>query len=273
MLNRLPFSTTEVALFLPTLIVLTLLAYRIRFLDASGAVSASVVGLLIYYGGGVRWFGTLVFFFVVSSLVTKYRYSEKRNMGIVQEKGGARGWTNVLANGGFASFFALNELAYGGDYYTVAFLGAISTAFADTLGTEVGLLSKNEPRSILPPFRRLARGQSGAVSSLGLLAGFLGALSFGVLAAILGLLNQNSLLIILIVLAGGVAGSTLDSFLGSTIQGSGECVVCGKRTETLVHHDKPTKHMKGIRLFENNVVNLISTGFGAAVSLALFLFI
>ena len=273
MLNRLPFSTTEVVLFLPTLIVLTLLAYRIRFLDASGAVSASVVGLLIYYGGGVRWFGTLVFFFVVSSLVTKYRYSEKRNMGMVQEKGGARGWTNVLANGGFASFFALNELAYGGDYYTVAFLGAISTAFADTLGTEVGLLSKSEPRSIIPPFRKLVRGQSGAVSSLGLLAGFLGALSFGVLAAILGLLNQNSLLIILIVLAGGVAGSTLDSFLGSTIQGSGECVVCGKRTETLVHHDKPTKHMKGIRLFENNVVNLISTGFGAAVSLALFLFI
>lgn len=273
MLNSLPFSTAEIALFIPILIVLTLLAYKLRFLDASGAVSASVVGLLIYYGGGLGWFITLVFFFVVSSLLTKYRHDEKRSMGIVQEKYGARGWTNVLANGGFASFFAIIELVYGGDFYTAAYLGTISTAFADTLGTEIGLLSKSEPRSIMPPFRRLVRGQSGAVSSLGLLAGFLGSLSCGVLAAFLGLANSDPLRVIAIVFAGGAVGSTVDSFLGATIQGSGECVICGKRTEMLVHHDKPTKHVRGLRFFENNVVNLISTGFGAAVSLALFLIV
>jgi uncharacterized protein (TIGR00297 family) len=263
----------EISLFIPILIVLTLLAYRLRFLDASGAVSASVVGLLIYYGGGLGWFSTLVFFFVVSSLLTKYRYHEKRSMGIVQEKYGARGWANVFANGGFASFFAISELVYGGNFYTVAYLGTISTAFADTLGTEIGLLSKSEPRSIMPPFRKLVRGQSGAVSGLGLLASFLGSLSCGVLAIFLELVAKDPLSIIVIVFVGGFAGSTFDSILGATVQGSGECVVCGKRTEMLVHHDKPTRHVRGLRFFENNVVNLISTGFGAAVSLALFLIV
>jgi len=261
----------EAAVFLPILVVLSLMAYRLRFLDGSGAISASIVGLLIYYGGGLSWFATLVFFFVVSSLLTKYRYSEKRSIGIVQEKYGARGWTNVLANGCFASLFAVSELALGGDIYTIAFLGTIASAFADTLGTEVGLLSKGEPRSVTPPFRKLIRGQSGAVSGLGLFAGFAGSLSCGILAAFLGFVNKNPLNVIAIVFAGGVAGSTFDSLLGSTVQGSGECVVCGRVTEMLVHHDKPTRHMKGIRFIDNNIVNLIATGFGAVVSLALFL--
>lgn len=262
---------TEVAVFLPVLIALTLLAHRLRYLDGAGAVLASIVGMLVYYAGGLRWFAVLVFFFLVSSLLTKYRYAEKRSLGIVQEKDGIRGWRNVLANGCFASLFSINELFLGGDVYTVAFLGAISAAFADTLGTEVGLLSKSEPRSIIPPFRRAIRGESGAVSALGLLAGFAGALSCGLLAVFLGLVSENPLLVVSIVMVGGFAGSTFDSLLGSTVQGAGECVVCGKRTELLNHHGKPTKRVKGIRLFENNMVNLMATAFGSAVTLALFL--
>lgn len=264
-------TLAEAAIFLPILTAALLLAYRVRSLDGSGVLVAIVVGLVSYYAGGWTWFGALIFFFLVSSLLTKYRYVEKHSLGYAQEKGGARGWRNVLANGGIALFLSFNEVIYGGDIFSAGFFGAVAAAFADTLGTEVGLLSKSAPRYMIPPFRAATRGESGAVSGLGLLAGLAGALSFGILAAFMGVTLKNPIVTVFAILAGGFAGTLFDSLLGSALQASGKCVVCGKKTEYLSHHGKPIKLLKGIRFFENNAVNFVSTAFGAFVSVVIFL--
>lgn len=265
-----PFSAVEIAFFTVILAVLCFLAYRIRALDRAGTVAGGVVGWIVFYVGGLQWFIALIFFFLVSSLLTKYRYGEKRSLGCAQEKEGARGWRNVFANGGISLVFALNELVIGGDIYTVAFLGSVAAAFADTLGTEVGLLSKSEPRHILPPFGKAIPGESGAVSALGLIASFTGAISVGILSVAMGLISENPFSLVFAVMVGGFTGAIFDSILGSTVQGMGQCVVCGKQTESLNHHGKPTRHLKGIRVFENNIVNFVSTALGAVVTATIF---
>jgi uncharacterized protein (TIGR00297 family) len=266
----LPFSTVEIASFTVILAVLCFLAYRIRALDRAGTITGGLVGWVTFYVGGLQWFIALIFFFLVSSILTKYRYDEKRSLGYAQDKKGARGWRNVLANGGISLVFALNELVIGGDIYTVAFLGSVAAAFSDTLGTEVGLLSKSDPRHILPPFRKAVPGESGAVSALGLIASFAGAISVGILSVAMGLTSGSPFSLVFAVMVGGFAGAIFDSVLGLTVQGGGECVVCGKQTESLNHHGKPTRHLKGIRVFENNIVNFVSTALGAVVTASIF---
>ena len=265
-----PFSTAEIASFTAMLALLCFLAYRIRALDGPGTLAGGIVGWVIFYVGGLKWFIVLIFFFLASSLLTRYRYNEKRSIGCAQDKEGARGWRNVLANGGVALVFSLNEFAFGGDIYAAAFLGSVAAAFADTLGTEVGLLSKSLPRHILSPFRKAIPGESGAVSVLGLFASLTGAISVGCLSIVTGLVGKSPFSLVFAVLVGGFGGAIFDSLLGSTIQGAGECTVCGKQTESLNHHGKTTRHLWGIRLFENNVVNFVSTALGAVITASIF---
>jgi len=58
----------------------------------------------------------------------------------------------------------------------------------------------------------------------------------------------------------------LDSVLGATAQGKFRCSVCGVEMETRRHHGLRTVHSRGLRLLDNNGVNLFATGAGALVA-------
>jgi uncharacterized membrane protein len=72
---------------------------------------------------------------------------------------------------------------------------------------------------------------------------------------------------------GGVLGASFDSVLGAAIQRRGYCVICNKPTEAIRHCGESTRVVGGVRYIENNVVNLLASVVGAAVSLAVFLVI
>ncbi|MGD0637187.1 MAG: DUF92 domain-containing protein [Nitrososphaerales archaeon] len=252
-------------------IVFALVAIRAKALDRGGFLASVAVGYAIFLGGGWQWFLIIASFFILGVGFTWFKYEYKKSIGSAQEKGGARNWPNILANGGLAAVFGLTELAFGGSVFAVLFVGAMSAAASDTVATELGLLSKSDPRLISRPSVRVAPGMSGGVTALGFLGTLLASTAIGIIAALVAVIGGASPLeIVLVAITGGVVGSVADSLVGATLQRKAVCVVCGKPSENFVHCGEPTKQQSGLSHIDNNIVNLIATIAGAAGSLALF---
>ncbi len=264
-----PLSVYELTLGLAIVMVLGAWAHRLRAIDRDGLIIGVIVGVLILMGGGWSWLFIVMLFFAVSSASTRLKYSYKRSIGFGQEKGGARGWRNTVANGGVAAVLSLLTLYSSSPLLSAAFLGAIATATADTLATEIGLLSKSRPRLITNLRQKVGAGTSGGVSLLGEISVISSSLMIGAIAILLGISTMPATHILAVSLLGGFVGSTFDSLLGAAVQGVYRCTVCGTITEASIHHDKPTLRIRGVRTIENNMVNLISIGIGA-VAAALF---
>lgn len=253
---------------LGVVIVFALTAISLKAIDGRGFLASVAVGYSILIGGGWPWFIVVAIFFTLSVLFTFYRYEYKKKLGTAQEKGGARNWPNILANGGAASLFALGELFYGGAVFAVLFLGSVATSASDTVATELGLLSHQRPRLLTRLGSPVSPGTSGGVTPLGFFGAALAAFVIGVIALLLRML-PNGLAVVVIALAGGVIGALADSVLGATVQRKGNCVICGMSTEALKHCGEPTHRTDGAPFIENNVVNLLASVVGAGAALAL----
>jgi uncharacterized protein (TIGR00297 family) len=275
---ELPFTgyPSEIQIFIGTIAIFGLgfAAYKAKAIDATGALAGGVISFVAFLAGGYSWLLVIVSFFAISSLLTRYRYDYKKQLGSAQEKGGVRSWPNTLANGLVAGFAALAEIATHQDIFIVGFMGAIAAAMSDTVATEIGLLSKSKPRMIVNLKKFVEPGTSGGVTLMGELACLTSALAITAIGDILGILSGSFRTLsaaALSVILGAIIATNFDSLLGGTVQGRNRCVVCGARTEALTHHDQPTVSTEGRRFLDNNVVNLLATLTGALISIALFL--
>lgn len=250
-------------------VAVALAAVLLNAIDARGFLASAVVGFAIVYGGGLQWFIVVAVFFILGVAFTLYKYGYKKKIGGAQEKGGARNWPNILANGGFASIVAVMNFVFPGPAAAAMFLGAISASAADTAATELGLLSPSRPRLLTHPSRLVSPGTSGGVTSLGFVGAAFASLVIGLMAILLGILSDPFLLIVLVCLVGGVFGALLDSLAGAAVQRKGYCIACLKPTEALSHCGEQTKRTGGLPFVENNIVNVLSTVSGAGASLAM----
>ena len=246
-----------------------LAAVLLNAIDAQGFLASAMVGFAVMFGGGFPWFVIVAVFFTLGVAFTLYKYGYKRRLGSAQGKGGARNWPHILANGGLASIAAIWSLASPGPVPTVVFLGAISTSAADTVATELGLLSESQPKLVTNLSRSVPPGTSGGVTALGFVGSVFASLVIGVMALALGVLS-DPYLVLPVCTVGGIFGAVFDSLLGATIQRKGNCVVCLEPTEKLRHCGEKTKATKGARFIENNVVNVLSTVAGAAAACLTF---
>jgi uncharacterized protein (TIGR00297 family) len=251
-------------------VAFALSAILVKALDSRGFLASLAVGYSILVGGGPSWFVIVAVFFTLGVGFTWYEYSFKKKIGGAQEKGGARSWPNILANGGIASILAVQEFFLGRPILAALFLGSISTAAADTVATELGLLNTSWPRLITSPRKVVAPGTSGGVTSLGFVGASLASLVIGVMALLLRIL-PGGFLVMVVCLGGGVSGAVVDSVLGAAVQRKGYCVVCLRPTEALHHCGEKTKRTGGSFFIENNIVNLLATIAGAAVAGAIAL--
>ncbi len=254
-------------------LVLASIAARHQLLSEGGVLAAILVGLTVFVFGGWNWFFILALFFVAASLFTKFRAKDKYEVNKEFAKGGVRDFWQVTANGALAAliavinnFFPLNTLYF-------AFLGVIATITADTMATEIGVLSNKA--YLITNFKKVEKGVSGAVSWLGFSAAFAGAISIGLIAFILSNYFEapyiEPIFLIAIPAIAGVAGAGLDSLLGATVQIMYWCPKCKKQTERVVHKcGKKTIYHKGWRAINNDTVNLISSIAGALIGGGLY---
>lgn len=242
-------------------------AWKKEAVDTSGAIIGTVVGTIIMTAAGIPAYGLLAGFFLSSTALGRIA-GKRRGPSQVEEKGSRRDAFQVLANAGAAAVAALLYGASSDAKWLAAFATSFAAANADTWASELGVLYRRLPRSILTG-KELPAGASGGVTPLGFLASALGAAFIGVLfaASYASIADANIEwgLIALIAALGGFAGSVIDSLLGAAFQAQYTCAVTGLYTERPSTDGKPNILNRGHRWFTNDVVNFTST---TAVTLA-----
>lgn len=186
-------------------------------LTTSGAVAGSVVGLSVVLGHGVAGLWVLGAFFVLGSGATKVGWARKSAEGTAERGAGARDAQRVLGKGGVAALAGLlsaSAVAPSAPWQSL-FIGALAAALADTLGTEIGVLSRGAPR-LLPTFRPVQRGTPGAVSVSGTLAAAAGACVIGAVAVAAGLSGAPEAAV---GAAAGFAGAMVESVVTAAAPG------------------------------------------------------
>lgn len=248
--------------------VIAYLAWRAKSLNRSGAWAAVLTGGLVFGLGGIAWTAVLLAFFVSSSALSRLLYRNKSSVAEKYAKGSRRDWGQVMANGGLGALLAIaNALLPEQSWPWIAFTGAMAAVTADTWATEVGVFSSSPPR-LITNGKVVDRGTSGGVTLLGYLAILVGALLIGVTAAIFS--KTVPLTLITAAALAGIAGSTVDSLLGATLQAMYYCPKCQKETERHPEHScgTITFHRRGWHWLRNDTVNFICSfvGAGAAVT-------
>jgi uncharacterized protein (TIGR00297 family) len=246
-------------------IIIGYAAFRFGALTNSGAVAAAIVGGLIFGFGGFPWASLLLLFFISSSLLSRLFKGKKKSVSTHFSKGSQRDHGQVLANGGVAVvlvllFWFIPDL----DWLWVAFAGSMAAVNADTWATELGVLSPTAPRLIVNG-KPVPKGTSGGVTVIGYLATLAGA---GLIALASGLINGPAAAIVPLIIVSGLAGATVDSILGATIQGIYYCPMCEKETESSPEHHCGTRttHLRGWHWVNNDIVNLICSLTGSVVA-------
>lgn len=183
--------------------------------------------------------------------------------------------------GGFIAIAHLLELGVGertidfvNNYYASLLGISVMSSFAcvngDTWASELGILSKSDPVLITDLRKKVPRGTNGGISQWGLFVSFAGGLFIGLFYYIATLIFIDRDLLIdsppqyPIILLGGIAGffgSLVDSFLGATLQFSGQTPE-GFIVEEI--EDKVIK-ISGRKILNNHSVNLLSCLFTALV--------
>ena len=173
---------------MPTLLllnaVLALLGWRLRSVDGPGALAGCAVGAAVAIALGWPGYLVLLLYFVLGAGATRLGWKHKRDRGLAEARGGARGARQVAANGGPCVFFGVlaGLLGPGGSALAgAAFVGSLATAAADTVSSEVGTFVGGRVRR-LPDLAPAPAGTPGGVSAGGSLAGLLAAGAVGAAA-------------------------------------------------------------------------------------------
>lgn len=247
-------------------------AYRKKSLSGSGAAAAVFMGTLFYALGSLAWFGTLLVFFISSTLWSKYKRKAKAKAESGYEKSGRRDAAQVLANGGIGLVLCVAHAIWPHDAWFWLFVGTMATVNADTWATEIGGLSRSAPRSIVN-WRPVPAGASGGITPLGTAAALAGSMLIGAAAWLLQAAGEGSSAdgwsVVAIAGIAGMFGAMLDSLLGATCQMMYRCPTCGKVMERKTHCGVPAIKYRGMMLMDNDAVNAVSSVGGAAVSLLL----
>jgi uncharacterized protein (TIGR00297 family) len=203
-------------------------ALLLKFSDLKGTLLGAALGTIIYLFA--QWQGYVLFllFAFGGSVLSKVGLQRKQALGAAEAREGKRGVSNVAANLLVPGLCCLAYPIYGGNgALLLAFAGALAAAFADTASSELGALSRAEPK-LITTFEPVPHGTNGAVSLLGFVAAF-GACSL--LAAVAAYTDFYALLLThkatatgqrvifsAVLVAAGLVGTTVDSLLGATVE-------------------------------------------------------
>jgi uncharacterized protein (TIGR00297 family) len=256
------FSWLLVGLILA--VIFAVLAQRLGWLSAGGALAAAGVGAVTFGFGGLLPAALLILFFLSSNLLSRFWYRRKLGYMVILAKGGPRDAVQVLANGALPAALALLYGVYHVEILLAGIAGSLAASTADTWGTEIGLLVPRSPK-LITTWRDVPAGTSGGVTLEGGLASVLGAGLIAVCPA--WYLSDAGVLVA--VWMGGALGSLADSVLGATVQAVYFCPRCDRATERSPLHTcgARTTFMRGWRWFNNDAVNFAAALLGAVATM------
>uniref|UniRef100_M4C455 Transmembrane protein 19 n=1 Tax=Hyaloperonospora arabidopsidis (strain Emoy2) TaxID=559515 RepID=M4C455_HYAAE len=252
-------------------------------LDVSGAAAACCVGFFTL-ASGYRFGVLLLGFYFSGSKLTKVRASVKQQLDANYKQGGQRSARQVLACSLVATLIAVYfvvrfghddvaldfESAPESSFLLASYIGHYACCAADTWASELGVLSKSEPRLIMT-WKRVPPGTNGGVSVLGLAVSALGGAFIGALYFATSLLSGTAQLhVVTLGAVTGLFGSALDSILGATLQAT----YYDRATRKICDEAPHVEHICGRKWLSNEQVNVVSTLVTTAVSgaLATYLF-
>ncbi|MBN1447754.1 MAG: DUF92 domain-containing protein [Bacteroidetes bacterium] len=248
-------------------LLIAVIAFHAGMLQMSGAVATFLLATVVYGVGGWQWTLPIFSFFLLSSLLSKWRKSRKQAFDTVFEKGGRRDAGQVAANGALVGILAILWHFTRIDVLYILSLAVLAVVTADTWGTEIGVLARQTPRSILGG-KRVPAGTSGGITLAGTAGGAAGAIVVTLSALFFLTLDATAIVAITMI---GVLGSLVDSVLGATLQAQYRCRVCGNLTERRRHCAMPAELTRGFRRINNDAVNFLSALTGILIGLLLFL--
>lgn len=249
-------------------------AYIRKSLTVSGSIGAIILGSGIYATSGLYGGTIMILFFVSSSLLSKYKKNLKSDVAKQFDKTGNRDIFQVFANGGIGLIYSIIYYVTKDPIYLVPIGISFAASNADTWATELGVLNHGKPIS-LRTFKRVDNGTSGAISFLGTLSGYLGAQFIGIASVVIAYIlkldmsNYSYMIILKSVTLGGFIGCIIDSILGATLQGVYYCDSLQKETEKKIYNGEPTRFVRGIKFFNNDLVNFLSIGIASMTYLFL----
>lgn len=198
-----------------TIIILVLgffsfISIKKKSFDLKGIIIGILIGLItIFLGertfiGGFTSFLFVVYFFIIGELSTRYGSKIRKKEHETRTTG------NVLGNS-LAALIAL------GLSFPIGFFAGISAALADTMSSEIGMLSKRKP-VLITTLEKVETGTDGGVSLLGSVSALIGA---GLVAGMYYFLYSNLFFAGIILLA-GLIGTFIDSILGAVFERKGK---------------------------------------------------
>jgi len=191
-------------------------SFRTGTADVSGLFSGALIGIVLIVFADIRWFIVMLAFFILGSASTRYKWDYKQQMGVEQDKGGARGYLNVFANGSVSAASAVLWGVSGSPVFLALFVGSVATAAADTVASEIGVTG-GDPY-LVTTFERVRPGTNGGVSFKGEVVSIGSALLVSLLALVLGIID---LPIAVASTMGGFLGTNIDSLVGALMENPG----------------------------------------------------
>ncbi len=199
------------------------LAYALGFVRGSGVAAGIIYGVAIYCFGGYPAFIVLLFFFLAGSLVSKLGMAHKVRVGAAEAQLGARGAASVVGKCTLGAILALFIGMAGGlgvyhgrvepmglaAWLSLAYVGSFAAALADTCASELGPVYGDTP-ILLTTLVAVQHGTPGGVSAAGTILGVAGAMLLGLLATILGLVDERAILYLVI---SSFCASAVESYL------------------------------------------------------------
>ncbi len=255
LINHSALILNYIAPLLLTLPIVAIVQHK-KSLTKWGIVTALALDLVVSVAFNNTGFLILVIFFGGSIV------SDKVKKSVTRENHEQRTAYQVLANGGLGIVFSVIHMLFPLKIWLVAFAAVFAEAFADTVASGFGSLSKNT----FDPFRmkRVTSGESGGMTLLGTIASFLASSLIGLVAFASAKIEFFEFVVIAM---SGFFGAIFDSFLGSVLQAKYICKACGKRTERKVHCSEATERVSGLSFINNNAVNLLGTLFASLVAI------
>ena len=233
--------------------VLALFALYKNKLTLPAIILAWILGIVIAYFGDLFAFTSLALTFILTIVSDKLKIKKNKDNTLKAERRNI--WQivcNILIP---ALCIVIYRISNDEKFYLLYFM-VISSSLADTLASSIGSLSNKGCFNPLN-FKSMKKGESGAISFLGLGA----SLTAGIFVGLPYFLKKHIIINYLYIILVGFLGAYFDSLLGYLCQGKYECSKCHEKIESKWHCDRPAKLIKGINFIDNNVVNFLNNLF------------